>query len=110
MMPPSAAPISNRVASMKAKPVASPEPNEQSAKSAVESISSFLRDPNRSATTPTPKAAIAQVNDSPPDKTPTSVLLSPSSGWTKGIKKLSALRSNKTNPKLTLSNAVSRHW
>src|SRR6185295_11657142 len=61
MMPPSAAPISNRVASMKAKPVASPEPNEQSAKSAVESISKLLRDPNRSATTPTPNAAIAQV-------------------------------------------------
>src|ERR1700722_7495028 len=108
--PPSATPMSSRVVSSTVNPVANPEPNEHKANRTVEAISPFLREPNRSATIPMPKAAMAHVRDNPPDSSPTCVLLNPSSGCTNGIRKLSALRSKRTNPKLRLSNAVSRHW
>jgi hypothetical protein len=55
-------------------------------------------------------AAHAQVSDSALASTPTWVLLSPSSGCTNGIRKLSALRSKNTMPKLMLSRATSITW
>ena len=88
MIPPSAMPISRRVPSSIAKDEAKPEPNEQSEKASVERISRRLRDPNRSARTPMPNAASAQVSESAPASKPTCVLFSARSGWMNGIRKL----------------------
>ncbi len=107
MMPPSATPISSRVPSSIAKLPANPDANEQQENSRVDRISRPLREPVRSEMTPIPNAASDQVSESAPEIRPTCAFDSRNSGWMNGIRKLDALRSNSTNPKLTLRSAVS---
>jgi len=80
----------------------------QTEKVSVDSTSSNLRLRIASESRPMPKAASAQVSESPLWISPTCSLLSPNSGFTNGIRKLSALRSKKTMPKLRLSSPTSR--
>ena len=110
MMPPSAAPMSRRAPSNAANEAARPERNEHAENASVARISRPLRLPVRSEMTPIPNAAQAQVSDSALARMPTCVLERPSSGCTNGIRKLSALRSKKTMPKLTLSSVTSITW
>ncbi len=110
MMPPSAAPISRRAPSRATNEPARPERKEHAEKASVARISSPLRLPVRSEMKPIPKAAHAQVSESALARIPTCVFVSPSSGCTNGIRKLSALRSKKTMPKLRLSSVTSMTW
>ena len=110
MMPPSAIPISKRAASKVIKPVAQPENTDAAENARVVTTRMALRRPMASDKRPTNKPAKAQLNDKAPAIKPHWVCVSPKSGMMKDCRKLNALRSKNTMPKLKLSNKTSIHW
>src|SRR5712672_2495962 len=104
---PSAKPISRRIENRVANETASPEANEHSENATTVTSSKFLRLPVRSEYAPTRNAARAQVKDSAEATSPTWLLLKCKSSAMKGIRKLAALRSRNTKPKVMVSTQIS---
>src|SRR5450631_2839222 len=106
-MGPSATPMSRRVEIRVSNEVASPEANEHSENATTLISRNFLRLPVRSEYQPPRNEAIAQVKDSAEATHPTCSLLKCKSSAMKGIKKLAALRSKNTKPKVMVSTQIS---
>ena len=104
---PSAMPISRRVENSAANEAASPEANEHNENATTVISRKDLRLPVRSEYAPPRNAATAQVKDSAEATSPTWVLLKCRSLAMKGIRKLAALRSKNTKPKVMVSTQIS---
>src|ERR1700685_4392778 len=104
---PSARPISRRAETKVANEAASPEANEHSENATTVINNKVLRLPVRSEYQPPRNEAIAQVKDSAEATQPTCSLLKCKSSAMKGIRKLAALRSKKTKPKVMVRTQIS---
>src|SRR5271168_3223422 len=104
---PSASPISRRVENSVTNETASPEANEHSENATTVISKKFFRLPVRSEYAPPRNAATAQVKESAEAMSPTWLLLKCKSSAMKGIKKLAALRSRNTKPKVTVNTQIS---
>jgi hypothetical protein len=99
--------MSRRAANRVANETASPEANEHREKATTAMSRKDLRLPVRSEYAPPRKAATAHVKDSAEATSPTWLLLKCRSLAIIGIRKLAALRSRNTNPKVMVSTQIS---
>src|ERR1700722_16894617 len=104
---PSARPISSRVENRVMNETASPEANEQRENAITVMSRNVLRLPVRSEYAPPRNDATAQVKDRAEATRPTWLLLKCRSLAMKGIRKLAALRSRNTKPKMMVSTQIS---
>src|SRR5664279_2679721 len=104
---PSAKPISRRVENKVTNEAARPEANEHTENATTVISRNALRFPVRSEYAPPKNAETAQVKDSAEATSPTWLLLKCRSAAMKGIRKLAALRSRNTKPKVMVSTQMS---
>src|SRR5450631_3350308 len=104
---PSARPISSRVENRVKNDTASPEANEQIENATTVISSKVLRLPVRSEYAPPRNDATAQVKDNAEAMSPIWLLLKCRSSAMMGIRKLAALRSRNTKPKVMVSTQIS---
>src|SRR5271154_1698795 len=104
---PSAKPISRRAEINVRNETASPEANEHRENATTVISSRVLRFPVRSEYQPPRNEATAQVKDSAEATHPTCSLLKCRSSAMKGIRKLAALRSKNTKPKVMVNTQMS---
>lgn len=110
MTPPSAAPISSRAPNSIMNDEAAPETKEHKQNAIVATTTTGFFEPRRSDMRPTRSPEMAQVSESAELNIPTWVLVRFRSGCTKGMRKLSALRSKNRMPKFRLSSTVNQTW
>src|SRR6202044_3520942 len=104
---PSASPISRRAEMRVKNEAASPEANEHSENATTVISKKVLRLPVRSEYQPPRNEETAQVKDRAEATHPTCSLLKCKSSAMKGIRKLAALRSKNTKPKVTVNTQIS---